>query len=309
MTSESAIVYYLQVHPAVFEYCRPESLDEALDLLAQYGADGRPVAGGMSLIPLLKLRLMSPACLIDISRLPELAGINERDGRLSVGAMTRHAEVGDSRLLTETFPWLEDAISGIGDVQVRNAGTVGGSLAHADPQGDWPAMSLALDATILCRSRRGSRSITADAFFQGPYATSLEPDELMTEVTIACPGTRSGGAHLKLERRAGDFGIAVASVQVELTTDDRIAKAKIGVGAVAHTAIRPKDAEDILVGERPQAALFSAAAEKVRHAVGDTELLSDMKASGEYRLAVIRVLLERALELAVSRAQKGSHKQ
>ena len=295
------------MYPRHFEYIRPESADEAVELLARYGDDGRLLAGGMSLLPLLKLRIMSPACLIDISRLPELTGVNQRQGYLSVGAMTRHVDIEESRLLMNSFPWLGEAISGIGDVQVRNMGTIGGSLAHADPAGDWPAISLALDASIACRSPRGERSFRADEFFQGAYTTLLQPDELMTEVIIPFPSIRSGGAHLKLERRAGDFGIAIASVQVELTADDRVQKARIGIGAVAHTAIRPKSAEDILAGEIPQGEVLRAAAAEVRRSVGDFDLMSDIKASAEYRLAVVQVLFERALDLAVARArQKGN---
>lgn len=293
------------MYPARFNYTRAESLEHAFELLTTYGEEGRSLAGGMSLIPLMKLRLVSPAHLIDIGRLAELSKIERRDNCVALGAVVRYAQIEESRWLVDTFPLLAEAVSVIGDVQVRNAGTVGGNLAHADPAGDLAPAALALNASVVCRSAKGIRTVAADAFFQAPYTTALEPNELVTEVEIPFPGNRSGGAHLKLERRWGDFGNAIASVQLELRKDGRCRKAGIAIGAVGEVPLRIKSAEGVLIGERPEREAVRAAAEEVRKAVETIEPLSDLKAPAEYRREVIQVIFKRALALALERAQSS----
>jgi aerobic carbon-monoxide dehydrogenase medium subunit len=291
------------LYPRSFEYIKAESVENALAVLSERGLDARPLAGGMSLIPLMKLRLASPAYLVDIGGLSTLAGVQRKDGVLTIGATARHVDIEEADQLVDEVPLLGDVVRAIGDVQVRNAGTIGGSLAEADPAGDWGPAMLALGAEIVCRGPNGERTIPVEDFFLGLYTTALQEGELLTAVRLPIPGGITGGAHLKLERRAGDFGVAISSVQLRLDTEGRCEDVRIGLGAVGLTAIRPTTAEDALRGQLLDAEAIRAAGAEVRSAVEAIEVISDIKAGASYRRTVIETLFKRSVELAASRCQ------
>ena len=284
--------------PAPFEYSRAESLAHALELMAQHGEDARPLAGGMSLIPLLKLRLARPRWVIDIGRLPDMDGISEEDGVIRLGALARHVQVAESPVVRERLPLVHDAISVIGDVQVRNLGTVGGALVHADPAGNWGPVCLALDARFLCQTSRGQRHVDAQEFFVDAYATAVEPDELLTQVELPGSARRGAGAYVALRRREGDFAVASAAVQVSLDEQGVCQRAGIGLGGVGLTPIKASEAEAVLTGNTISGDVAAEAAERVFQAV---DPLSDIHGSAEYRRSAVRALFKRALDAAVRR--------
>jgi carbon-monoxide dehydrogenase medium subunit len=286
--------------PAAFAYRSPTSLEEALGLLAEHGDEAKVMAGGQSLIPLLKLRLAAPGLVVDIGRVPGLVGIDAEGGALRIGARTRHADIERGAALRSTFPILLDAAPLISDPLIRNAGTVGGSLCHADPSGDWGAVMLALGAELTVRSSRGERTIPASAFFDGPFTTTLQPDELLTEIRIPAPAGRSAGTYLKLERRVGDFATAAVAVQVELS-NGHIGRAGIGLTSVGPTNIRAVEAEDLLAGQEPTDDVIAEAA---RAAAAAAEPRSDVRGSADYKRDVVRVFVQRGLRTAVRRARE-----
>jgi carbon-monoxide dehydrogenase medium subunit len=288
------------VYPASFDYVRPAVLAEALELLASRGPEAKLLAGGASLIPLMKLRLATPAVVIDIGNLSELVGESVRDGRTVIGAVTRHAAIEDSKSLLAMFPLLHDLASQIGDPQVRNMGTIGGSIAEADPAGDWATGLLALDASVTCASARGRRTLPARDLFVDAYTTALEPDEMVIEVVLPeAPRPRSGGAHLKLERRTGDFAVANCSVQLTLGADGSYQSVHAAVGGVALTPFRATESERILTGKRPSEELLREAADAVTEG---QESFSDLRGSAEYRKHVAGVMFVRAVGVARRRA-------
>jgi carbon-monoxide dehydrogenase medium subunit len=275
-------------------------LDEALGLLAENGDEAKVMAGGQSLIPLLKLRLAAPSMVVDIGRVPGLVGIEAEGGGLRIGARTRHADVERDASLRSSFPILSDTAPLISDPLIRNAGTVGGSLCHADPSGDWGAVMLALGAEFVARSSRGERTIPAASFFDGPFTTTLREDELLTEIRIPAPKGRSGGTYLKLERKVGDFATAAVAVQVELS-NGHIGRAGIGLTSVGPTNVKAVDAEDLLRGKEPSDEVIAEAA---RTAAAAAEPRSDVRGSADYKRDVVRVFVQRGLRTAVSRARE-----
>jgi carbon-monoxide dehydrogenase medium subunit len=283
--------------PPPFDYVAPRSLDEALDLLAEHGDEAKVLAGGQSLIPVLKLRLGEPALLVDINKLAVLGGIAEDGGQLRVGALVRHRDAERSALLRERYPTMAAAAPQVSDPLVRNLGTVGGSLAHADPAGDWGAVMLAMGAELIARSRGGSRTIAARDFFDGPFTTALRPDELLVEVHVPSR-PRSGGAYLKLERKVGDF--ATAAVAVRVTMDNgRIGDAGIGLTAVGPNNLEATDAAALLAGAEPTGEAIREAAELAARAASPS---ADTRGSAEYKRNVIRVFTERGLHQSVAMA-------
>jgi carbon-monoxide dehydrogenase medium subunit len=286
--------------PAAFAYQSPGSLEEALGLLAENGDEAKVMAGGQSLIPLLKLRLAAPGIVVDIGRVPGLTGIEAEGRGLRIGARTRHADIERSAALRNVFPILTDAAPQISDPLIRNAGTVGGSLCHADPSGDWGAVMLALGAELVVRSSKGERTIAAADFFDGPFTTTLQPDELLTEIRVPAPSGRSGGTYLKLERKVGDFATVAVAVQVELA-NGHIGRAGIGLTSVGPTNIRAVDAENLLRGREPS---DEAIAEAARAAAAASEPRSDVRGSADYKRDVVRVFVQRGLRTAVSRARE-----
>jgi carbon-monoxide dehydrogenase medium subunit len=283
--------------PPPFDYVAPRSLEEVLDLLAEHGDEAKVLAGGQSLIPVLKLRMGEPALLVDINRLHGLDDLAEDGGGLRVGALVRHRDAERSALLRERYPTMAAAAPQVSDPLVRNLGTVCGSLAHADPAGDWGAVMLAMGAGLVARSRDGERTIAAHDFFDGPFTTALRPDELLIEARVPARA-RTGGAYLKLERKVGDF--ATAAVAVRVTMDDgRIGDAGIGLTAVGPNNLEATAAQEVLAGTEPSDELFREAAEL---AAGAASPSADTRGSAEYKRNVIRVFTERGLHQSVAMA-------
>jgi carbon-monoxide dehydrogenase medium subunit len=276
------------VIPEEFEYAQPSSLQEALQLLAQHGENAKLLAGGHSLIPLMKLRLAAPSVLVDLGRVRELKGIRLDGGRVRIGALTTHAEVASSSVVQQNAPALAQAAREIGDRQVRARGTIGGSLAHNDPAADLPAVMLALDAQITAQSARGSRTLAAESFFTGMLETALAPDEVLTEVSVAV-APRS--AYAKFPNPASHY--AIAGVGVALQGNGTVTSARVGITGAAETAYRATAAEAALAGRALTTDSIAAASAA---AYDGRELLGDIHASAEYRSNLVKVMTRRALE-------------
>lgn len=289
--------------PAQFEYARPANVADALRLLKDNEGSAKVLSGGYSLLPLLKLRLAQPELLVDIRDLDGMDGITEGDDELRIGARATHAQIAADTRIATRYPLLHEAASGIGDPQVRNWGTIGGSCAHADPASDWPAVLLASRATIVCHSQAGSRTIAARDFFLDTFQTAIEPTELLTEIRFPRTTSRSAGAYEKLERRAGDFATVGAAVLLELGDDGRISKAGIGLTAVAETPFAAIGAEAALVGQAPSEAAFRAAGAA---AATQSRPATDTHGPAEYKRAMVAEITVRALRRAVERAMAGA---
>jgi len=287
------------VKPPRFEYVAPTSLEEALALRAEHGHDGAVLAGGQSLMPLLNLRMAHPAVVIDLGRVPGLAGIREWDGGIAIGAMTRQREAERSDLVGARTPLLAQALRLVGHSAIRNRGTVGGSLAHADGAAELPAVALALGAELVARSARGERTIAADDFFLGFLTTALEPDELLVEVRF--PRPRPHAAIHEFARRHGDFAIVAAAVAVDLD-GDVIREPRIVIGGVDEVPLRVEAAERVLDGAAPGGEAF---AEAGRAAADAVEPSSDVHGSAEYRKELTDVLVRRALAEAIHTDRRG----
>jgi carbon-monoxide dehydrogenase medium subunit len=285
--------------PAAFDYHCPSSLEEALGLLARHGGEAKVLSGGMSLLPVLKLRLGSYAHLVDIGRIPGLDTIKEENGVLTIGAMTRQAALERSDLIRTKYPILGDAVPLIADPLVRNRGTIGGNLANGDPANDQPAIMLALGATLVARGPKGERSIPANQFYKALYTTALAPDEILTQIRIPTPPPRSGGAYLKLKRKTGDFAVAAAAVQLTLGGNGAIARAGVGLTNAGPTPLEAVDAAKFLVGKIPDEKTIAEAA---RMAAAKSAPSADLRGSVEYKKEMARVLVVRALRKAVERA-------
>jgi len=287
--------------PPRFQYCAPDMLDEALALLDQCKEDAKVLAGGQSLIPLLKLRFASPGHLVDINRIKDLDFLEERDGTLRIGPLFRHKAAEHSGLLASRYQVMADAAPQIADPIIRNRGTIAGSVAHADPSGDWGTVLLAMDADLVLRSKRGSRTVKARDFFSGPFSTALQPNEILSEIRIAAAKAQTGGAYLKLERKVGDF--ATVAVAVHLQMDDGIVRAAgIGLTAVGPQNIKAERAEAALRGASLDETSIKAAAALAAEAA---EPRADQRGSVEYKRNVVRVFTERGLKRAYERARGG----
>jgi len=284
--------------PQNFEYSAPTSLKEALALIAK--GDAKVLAGGMSLIPLMKLRLSSPPHVVDINGIPGLSYIREADGVLAIGALTRESELEESEIVRARYPLLHDTCKVIADPLVRNLATIGGNLAHADPANDHPATMLALGAEVVARGPRGERRLPIASFFTGPFETALVPGEILVEIRIPAPAARSGGAYLKLERKVGDFATAAVAVQLTLRPDGVCEQAGIGLTNVGLTPIKAVQAEASLRGKRLDDTTIAQAA---RLAAAAAEPSEDLRGSVEYKKDLVRVLTGRALRKAVERAE------
>jgi carbon-monoxide dehydrogenase medium subunit len=288
------------VKPAAFEYHTPRTVDEAVALLARYGEEGKVLAGGQSLVPLMNMRLARPANIIDINRIDALAYLRRERGTLRLGALTRQRAAERSPIIAQHCPILRDALRLVGHVQIRNRGTVGGSIAHADPAGELTAILLALDGEVSVRGPKRTRVIAAADLFVTYLTTSLDPHELLVEVRFPVPPEGAGWSWMEIARRHGDFALAGVGV-VLAVRGGRIAEARIGLTGVGPTPVRAAQAERRLVGQPPAAALWAEAAEAVRGAV---EPDGDIHASAEYRKHVAGVLTLRALQEAYERARK-----
>lgn len=286
--------------PAAFEYLAPKSLEEALRILARHGDEAKILAGGHSLLPLMKLRLSAPRYVIDIGRLRGLDQITEQKGRIHIGALATHADILASALLRAKCNLLPKTAYEIGDVQVRNRGTIGGSLAHADPAADYPASILALDAELIAASAKGTRTISAAEFFVELLTTQLRPGEILTEVRVPVFPARTGAAYLKLHQPASGFAVVGAAAMVTLGSGGELERVAVGMTGVGATAHRAAAVERALMGRRPSPKVLANAC---RAAAQGVELLSDLHASAEYRREMAAVFARRALERAVARAQ------
>jgi len=293
--------------PKSFEYVAPSTIDEALSYLGRFGPDSKVLAGGQSLVPLMKLRLAAPKYLIDINRIPDLEYIREEksDGKeeLAIGALTRHHAIEASDLIKSKASAMSEAASMIGDPQVRNYGTIGGSLVHADPAADWGAVAIALGATLRLVSSKGPRVLMADHFFVGALTCAAEPSELLTEIKIPLesPPLRTGSAYAKLERKTQDFATVGVAAKISLNDSGVCEKVGIGLASVAETSMRATKAEASLVGSKITRAKIEEAAEE---AAGECRPTDDiLRGSAEYKRAMARVFTERALTSALKRAE------
>lgn len=285
--------------PNTFEYFAPTSLQEAISLLSNYRDEAKILAGGHSLIPLMKLRLASPKYIIDLGRISNLGYVQESDGNISIGALTTYYLIESSRLLKEKCPLLVETTLNIGDVQVRNKGTIGGSLAHADPAADYPAAVLALEAELKVTGPKGERTIKAADFFVDLLTTALNPDEILTEIRVPVIPQRTGTAYVKLRQKASGFALTGVAAQITLDADRKCRKAAVGITGVASKAFRAKGVEGALVGKTIDSQIIAEASQKA--AEGVAEALEDMHASAEYRKSMAQVYTKRALEIAASR--------
>ena len=285
--------------PSSFEYAAPQSLEEALSTLSQRADEAKVLAGGQSLIPLMKLRFASPGLIVDLNRIPGLSFIDESGDHLRIGALTRNSELAASELLERNYPVMAAAAPLISDPIVRNLGTIGGSLAHADPAGDWGSVMIAMGADVVVRGPSGERTIPVKSLIVETFTTSLEPTEIITEVRIPKSGGRSGGTYLKLERKVGDF--ATVGVAVQLALDDgKVDRAGIALTAVGSKNLEAEAAEQALADAQPSADAFEEAARLAAEAANPT---SDVRGSAEYKRAVVRTFVKRGLDRALELAR------
>ena len=282
------------MYPARFEYFAPTTVDEALELLGRYDdGEAKVLAGGMSLIPVMKLRIAAPRALVDINRIEGLDTLAEEGGKLRIGALVRHKTCERSDLLKGSYSALGDAAPLISDPIVRNLGTVAGSVVHADPQGDWGSVMLAVRGELVAQSVDGERTIPIDDFFHGPFMTSLRPNEIVTEVRVPV-ADRAGGTYLKLERRVGDFATVGVAVHVAMS-NGTVEQAGIALTGVGPTNLRAAEAEEALTA---QALDDEAIDEAARLAAAAAEPQSDVRGTEEYKRNAIRILTARGLRKA-----------
>ncbi|MGI0149187.1 MAG: FAD binding domain-containing protein, partial [Thermoplasmata archaeon] len=272
---------------------------QAVRLLGNYRNRAKVLAGGQSLIPVLKLHLANPAVLVDINAIPGLAYIQERGDRLRIGALTRHRDLERSKLARTKYPILSDAAASLGDPQVRNLGTIGGSLAHADPASDWGTALLAFETELLAKGPHGTRAIPIDKFFKDTFTTALKSSELLTEIRIPKAGPRDGGAYLKLKRKTGDFATVGVAIKLGLNEKGNVAGVRIGLAAAGPTPVRAKQAEAALLGRKAGPTSFADAA---KAAALEARPTADLRGSEEYKRAMVEVYTRRALETAARRA-------
>jgi carbon-monoxide dehydrogenase medium subunit len=284
--------------PAPFDYVRPPDLDGALQILRDREGEAKILSGGYSLLPLLKLRLAQPALLVDIQSVTGLDGIVETDDELRIGARATHRQIHENEII-QRYPLPHDVSGGIGDPQVRNWGTIGGSVAHADPASDWPAALLAVNANVVCRGGSGERTIPAREFFLDTFTTAIEPTEVLTEIRFGRRPKGQGGAYTKLERRVGDFATAGVAAVVRLADGGKIGWAGIGVTGVSSSPYAATDAEQVLIGIAPVDEAFRRAGQA---AAAMAEPVADVRGPVEYKRAMVAELTVRSLRKAVERA-------
>ena len=289
--------------PAAFEYDDPETEDEALDLLSRHGDDCKVLAGGQSLVPLMNFRLARPARLIDINRIESLSYIKSEDGRLVIGAMARHTHLERANEVAQRWPLLTEAIGWVGHAQIRNRGTIGGSVAHADPAAELPAAFAALDASFRVRSKRGSRTLGWNEFFVSEFTTALAPDELVTAIEVPGQDPSTGTAFVEYARRHGDFALGGAAVTLKLGRDGKCENVTIALLSAGPAPVRAEAAERQLRGAKiDESAIRAAAAEAVKGLRPTT----DLHGSTEYRVGLLQTMTERALTTAAGRARRNA---
>lgn len=286
--------------PAPFDYVAPSSLEEAIAAKASDGDEARILAGGQSLLPMMKLRLASPAKLVDIGRIPGLDTIERTNGELRVGALVRHQDVVASE---DTFGAVASAAPWVADPLVRNRGTMCGAVAHCDPEGDWNSVLLATGATVVARGPSGERTIPIEDFVIGIFTNALGDDEMVTELRIPVPSGPSGGTYLKLERKVGDYATVGVAAHLELADDGTIVNAGVGLSSVAPINRKATDAEDLLRGNTPGDELFAEAADAAAAASAPND---DVRGSAAWKRQVVRVYTRRALAAAAAQASQTS---
>ncbi len=291
--------------PAAFNYRAPTSLEEALELLASNGDDAKVLAGGQSLLPLMKLRFATPGLLVDIGRLSGLSGWSRDGQHLRIGALTTHGAVEISAEMRALCPLMADAAPQISDPVIRQRGTVGGSVCHADPQGDWGSVMLALGAGLRAVSKRGERVIAVDGFYLGPFANALEPDEIVTELLVPMPANPASGTYLKLERKVGDYATAAVAVQIEMAAG-QVVSAGIGLTGVGASNLKAHEAERSLIGGPLSDDAIDRAS---RLAAAAAEPKSDIRGPAEYKRDLVRVFTKRGLRTVRDRLVAGANQE
>lgn len=287
------------MYTGTFAYHRPATLAEALSIL-QSNKEAKILAGGHSLIPAMKLRVSSPGALVDIGRVPGLAGIQSGSGELTIGALTTHSAIASSDLVNGSCRVLAEAASQIGDLQVRNRGTIGGSIAHADPAADLPAVLLLLGAKIVATGPSGSREIPVESFFVDIFTTSLKPNEILTAIKVPTYGANAGATYLKHRHPASGYSVVGVAALVQMH-DGKCSRVSVTVGGATATPVRVKESEAVLIGKPADGPSIAAAAEKVAGALRDP--MADHYASGEFRTHLAQVMTKRALTAAVEKAR------
>jgi carbon-monoxide dehydrogenase medium subunit len=286
--------------PAGFDYHAPRSVADAIRLLGELGPDAKLLAGGHSLLPMMKLRFAQPSHLIDLGKIAALRGISQAGGEIRIGAMTTEHDLLHSGLLAEKLPLLVEGARWIADPQVRYKGTIGGDISHGDPGNDHPALMLALDASFVLTGPRGDRVVRADGYFLGMYSTLLEPDEILSEIRIPIPPAASGWSYQKLKRKTGDFATAATAVLLQMN-GPRVAKVSIALTNAAATALKASAAEASLIGKPIDNASLNEAA---RLAMGICDPTPDQRGDVEYKVAMCGEMTRRALQAAYARTPK-----
>ena len=285
--------------PSTFDYSAPSTLEEAIALLNELGDEAKVLAGGHSLIPMMKLRFASPSHLVDINNIPGLSYVKDEGGVLKIGAMTRENELEESPIASETFPIFKDAAKLIADPQVRNFGTIGGNLAHGDAANDHPAVMLALNAEVEITGKDGKRAVPIDEFFQGFYTTSIQDGEILTEIRMPMPSGRNGNAYHKNERKVGDYATAGVAVSIDMDSNGKCTAAGIGLTNVNSTPLRASRSEEALVGSMLTDEDIQKAAQ---YASEDCNPSDDLRGSAEYKRRIVSVLTKRMIVKAKERA-------
>jgi carbon-monoxide dehydrogenase medium subunit len=293
---------WARVKPPPFEYVAPATLEETLDVLAEHGDEAKLIAGGQSLVPMLALRLARPSVLVDLQHVDGLDELSLEDGTLTIGAMTRQRAVERLPTLARRCGMVADAVGLIGHTTIRNRGTVGGSLAHADPAAEWTALAVALNAELDITGPAGSRTVPATDFFVTYLTTAIEPAEVLTRIRLHLPGGTCGSCFTEIARRHGDFALAGVGALLALDGNEMITDVRVALIGVGDRAVRATSGEDVLRGERPDAAVFARAARAV---ASDIEPRDDVHATASDRRDLARVLVERALRTALDRAREG----
>lgn len=285
--------------PAAFDYIAPQSLDEAVRALAVHGEEAKLLAGGHSLLPLLKLRLANPKLLIDLTRIPGLSNISQEDDKIVVGALATHYQIESSELLKAKCPLLPQTARAIGDVQVRNRGTIGGSLTHAEPSADWPAAILALGGELKLSGPKGERKIAAEEFFLGTMTTAIEPTEILTEIRVPVSSRRCGSAYLKMAQQASGFAVVGVAVWLRLAPSGRCEDIGVGVTGLSEKPFRAHALEARLRGNKPTTKLIEKSAAQVTQGI---DPLEDLHVSAKFRAHLAQVYTSRAIEAAAKEA-------
>ena len=288
------------MYPASFDYHAPGSVQEAISLLGKLGDDAKLLAGGHSLIPMMKLRLAQPKHVIDLRKVPGLSGIKEDGGMISIGARTTHYQVESSNLLHSRCPVVSEAAATIGDPQVRNLGTIGGSLAHADPAADMPAAMIALGAEFVIEGARGRRTVKVDDFFKGLMLTAVGPEEILVEIRVPVPPAGSGASYMKFPHPASRFAVVGVCAAITVDAGGTCSKAGVGITGAGTRALRARGVEAGLTGKTLDQATIEAAAAKAADGV---DVQADLQGSVEYKSHLLRVHARRAIEAALKRAR------